>query len=126
MANLETAIPHPLTTLRCHRGAPEHGQIARLIDRWQPQTIVVGRPADDSPPALLDGISRFSAYLKKQFDLPVVATDEAYSSCEAKSILKRQRQNKLRDKIEKADIDKIAACLILESWLHSARRKKNR
>lgn len=118
IADVETGIPHPLTSLPCRKGSPEHKRITRLIEHWQPQTIIVGYPSDDSPPILLDGISRFVTYIKKQFNLPIVTVNEAYSSCEAKSILKQQRQNKLRDKIEKSDIDKIAACLILESWLN--------
>ena len=117
IADLETGIPHPLKTLYCRGGTPEHAQMKELIEQWQPRIIVIGCPCDNSPPVLLDGINRFITYIKKQFNLPVVKADEAYSSIEAKSILKQQRQNHFLNRIEKPHIDKIAACLILESWL---------
>ena len=117
VADLKARIAHPLTTLSCKGGSPNPAKVEQLVARWRPRQIVIGRPAEHSPPALLNGIDRFARRMERQFGLPVSRTDESYSSLEAKERLRRQRRASLRSTIGKDEVDKIAACVILESWL---------
>ena len=116
VSDMETQIVHPLTTIHCPNKQPDYEQIDKLIEQWNPKEVVVGYPSNQSPSQLIDGINRFIKYIA-QLALPVSKMDEAYSSFAAKNLLKQQRQNNLRSKIKKSDVDKTAACFILESWL---------
>lgn len=116
MVNLQASIVHPLDTIHCLKKGLDYQQIDGLIEQWQPDQVVVGYPDKDSPPELLKGINRFIAYMEQR-GLKVSKVNEAYTSFEAKGIIQQQRQQNLRKKTSKGDVDRIAACLILESWV---------
>jgi len=76
-------IEEPVTDRRFAR-------IARLIDEWQPQRLVVGRPGDgavcaDEPglPQSVARCERFARQLQGRFRLPVDLVDERFSTLEA-------------------------------------------
>ena len=67
-------------------------------------------------------VKRFSTRLKSLFQLPVEFVDERYTSVEAESLLREQRRQGIRNKkLKKEDIDAVAAQLIAESWMNTAR-----
>jgi putative Holliday junction resolvase len=103
----------PLTTLRTARDRPDWDGIARLIDTWQPEALVVGLPfdLDDREAELAPQARRFARRLHGRFRLPVHLADERLTSREARR-LTRGRIGPIEE------LDAVAATLILETWLH--------
>ncbi len=104
-----------LVTLNSPDGGPDWANISRLIEEWQPDALVVGLPlyldGNESESSRL--ARRFGNRLAGRYNLPVFTADERLSSSEAEAILAGQ------GRFDKADIDKLAAQLILQSWLEA-------
>ncbi len=113
-----TATATALTTLTARDGQPDWAQIGALLAEWQPDALVVGRPchADGTDSALSEATDRFARRLHGRFGLQVYRMDERLSSQRAEQHLleERRRGGRRRDK---ADIDRIAAQIILQDWL---------
>jgi len=105
----------PLTTLSAVKQQPDWAGIEALIKEWQPDLLIVGLPLhmDGSEQSLTQRAKRFGNQLKGRYNLPVEWMDERLSSHEAESLLREQGKKRS----DKKDIDKIAAALILQSWL---------
>lgn len=113
-----TGGARPLTTLDCPSdGQPDWPAIARLLGEWQPDAVVVGRPehADGTANPVTHGAERFARQLQGRFRLSVHLVDERLSSRAAEERLADQRPGRSRG--SKEAIDRIAACVILETWL---------
>ena len=104
----------PLTTLQNKHDKPDWDAIGKLIEEWQPDILVVGLPLhlDGSQQALTEKAQRFGNQLKGRYNLPVEMVDERLTSHEAEAELAARG-----GKTAKADIDALAAALILQSWL---------
>ncbi len=113
-----TGTATPLTTLSSN-DKPDWHSIEALIQEWQPDTLVVGMPfnMDGSRSDMAEKIDRFCRQLEGRYHLPVAQIDERLSSAEAEHKLKLQRQQGRRKKIDKLEIDRLAAAIQLESWL---------
>ena len=122
-----TASARPLLTLKTSQGAPPWPAIAELISEWRPQQLVVGLPyqADGSANTVTQAALRFAEQLRTRAQLPVATVDERLSSYAAASLL-AERQGKRRKPgrrpgrkpgRDKAAVDRVAAALILETWL---------
>ena len=107
-----------LVTIRATDGKPDWDAISRLIEQWNPDELVVGLPLnmDGTFHDLSYKAQRFGNQLHGRYNLRAHFMDERLSSLEAEHQLKNLQQKKSR-KIQKTDIDKIAAKVILESWL---------
>jgi putative Holliday junction resolvase len=97
--------------------------IAALIQAWQPDRLVVGRPLDEdgTPTETTRLAERFANQLRGRFGLTVEQVDERFSSREAQAIIADQRQSRQvrRGPIED---DALAAAVILEQFLDARRR----
>lgn len=115
-----TATARPLTTLATQGQQPDWGSITRLIDEWQPDLLIVGVPhhADGSPNAVTQIARRFCRQLEGRYRLPVETIDERLSSREARGYIAQLSELERRQRQNKAAIDRVAAALILESWLN--------
>ena len=104
----------PLTTLHCVNENPDWLAIGKLIQEWNPDKLVVGLPLhlDGTSQTLTDKAQRFGNQLKGRYNLPVEMMDERLTSHEAETRLVTRK-----GKPVKADIDALAAALILQSWL---------
>ena len=104
----------PLTTLPSQNDKPDWDAISKLIAEWQPDRLGVGLPLhlDGSVQPLTQKAQRFGNQLKGRYNLPVEMVDERLSSHEAEAELAARG-----GKVAKADIDALAAALILQSWL---------
>ena len=104
----------PLTTLHSQNNKPDWDAISKLITEWQPDRLVVGLPLhlDGSVQALTESVQRFGNQLKGRYNLPVEMVDERLTSHEAETELAARG-----GETAKADIDALAAALILQSWL---------
>ena len=80
--------------------------MARHIETWQPQALVVGVPyhPDGAEHDNTRFARRFARELRHRFGLPVFEVDERYSTTEA---LSQGAQ----------DADAASACIILEQFL---------
>jgi putative Holliday junction resolvase len=90
--------------------------LCEVIDREKPQRIVVGLPLDprDEETAMSHEIRGFAATLEKACSLPVEFVDESLTSRRAYDIIRVRRKKHRR---AKENIDRIAACLILEAFV---------
>ena len=93
--------------------------VNRLVERYAVGEIVVGHPillaGREGPSA--ERARVFADELRDRIGVPVTLWDERFSSEEAKSVLKGQRA-------DKKTVDKLAAIIILQSYLDYRRRSR--
>jgi putative holliday junction resolvase len=109
----------PLAGIPNTDAGPRWDLIDSMIREWQPALMVVGLPynADGSESAMSLAARNFADALAQRYTLAVRLVDERYSSLEAETRLKSEREAGLRKrKVGKADVDAAAACVILERW----------
>ncbi len=113
-----TGSASPVGTIRNTDDGIDDAAIDRLIGEWSPDQLIVGLPLhpDGKPSDMTEEALAFAEALER-YGLPVVTTDERYSSVEATEILKRSRAAGHRRRISKTDIDAAAAVLIAERFL---------
>jgi putative Holliday junction resolvase len=113
-----TGTVTPLETLLAKNHKPDWQGISRLIEEWQPDLCVVGLPLteDGEEQDASQAARRFANQLNGRYQLPVELVDERYSTREAQSVMQSSPMKK-KDRQNKTNIDKIAAQLILQSWL---------
>jgi putative holliday junction resolvase len=93
--------------------------IDKLVAELQPAQFVVGLPLnmDGTPTALTAATRAFAEELRKRCGKPVALIDERLSSREAEAALRDARAAGLkRGRTTHADVDKIAARILLERW----------
>lgn len=112
-----TCSASPLPTLDAKQGVPDWLLINKLIKQWNAQALIVGVPTciDGSALYTTAAAKNFAKKLKKHTGLPVHLVDERLSTVEAREHLFAQGGYR---KIKKTEVDGIAACIILEQWLH--------
>ncbi len=105
--NTLTRQATPLTTLAVE-GDARFAAIARLLDAWKPEALVVGVPfhPDGAAHETTARARRFARQLHGRFGLPVHEVDERYTTTEAASR-------------GAPDLDAGAAAIILEQFLAS-------
>jgi putative Holliday junction resolvase len=110
----------PVDAVRCGDGGPDWTAIDQLLRRYAPRLLVVGSPynADATPGTLSRAADEFASALATRHQLPVARVDESFSSVEASAELKARRQSGARrHRVQRGDIDSLAAAIILERWL---------
>jgi putative Holliday junction resolvase len=107
--NTVTRTATPITTVAA-QGVARFAAIARLVDEWRPDALVVGIPRhpDGAPHENTERAERFARQLQGRFSLPVHRVDERYSTVEAQSL-------------GAADVDAAAAAVILEQFMREQR-----
>jgi putative holliday junction resolvase len=103
----ELRTAHPLPAVS------DFSQIQKLVDEWQPASLVVGLPtsAAGAPHRMTRQAEDFARRLERSFKLPVARVDERFTSVEA--------ERKLRG-LKKKAVDSVAAQLILEQYFDEA------
>lgn len=115
-----TRTSQALCTLNNTSSGPDWAAITGLIEEWQPDLLVVGQPhnmEDDRPHTLAEAVQNFGDQLQQRYNLPVAWVDERLSSLEAEAQLANSGKSR-RDRRDKASIDKLAAAIILQTWLN--------
>lgn len=102
----------PLTTLAAKDGIPDWQTLNTLIEKWQPNVLVVGIPynLDNSVQEITWCARKFMHRLHSRFHLPTYPIDERLTTKAAQLEL-------LQRKKSKHGIDSVAASLILQAWL---------
>jgi len=145
VGNTLTKSAEPLETIQNTSDDELLARLSHLIKEWQPKQLVMGMPYNpQAKPApeqevekdvqkkatpsksskqhrqLVRKIRSFAIRLGEAVELPVEFIDESFSSAEASQQLKYNRQKgERKHAVKKEDIDKAAACIILERWLNS-------
>ena len=121
VGSIEFGTANPLTTIQTAKVQILWEEIDKIITEWNPDTLIVGRVEHQTQndDLIKDKIDHFCKTLKSRYHLPVEAIDESYSSATAYEILKDMRSKGERKKINKTDIDKASAAIIVNSWLSS-------
>jgi putative Holliday junction resolvase len=115
-----TGSASPLTTVARSDSGPDWAAIDHEIRALKPDRLVVGRPynSDGTPGAFAAATDAFAAELVARHGLPVLRVDEQHSSREASAELKARRASgQRRRRVQKEDIDSVAAAIILGRWL---------
>ena len=88
--------------------------IARIIEEWQPQRLIVGLPLNMKGEAqeMSAAAERFARRLEGRFGIAASMVDERLTTREAYTIAIDNGNRK-----SKRQIDSLAAALITESWL---------
>ncbi len=91
-----------------------------IVAREGAEEAVVGLPlgADDGETAMSGEIRSFAARLQRMIHIPVHFVDESLTSKRANDIIRNRRKKHRR---AKENIDRIAACLILEAYQREIR-----
>lgn len=116
-----TAQAHSVVSRR--RPETDFEEIARLADELGVERIVVGLPRNlngtEGPSAARS--REFSSSLTRKVQIPVELYDERLTTVEAENILLESDMSRRK---RRAVIDKVAAALILEGYLHRREREK--
>jgi putative Holliday junction resolvase len=122
-----TATAQALTTLHNIQQKPDWTAIEKLINEWQPDALIIGVPyhLDGTEQDMTDAARKFGRQLHGRFQLPVFEMDERLSSREAEAEISRQRAAGQRKKSRKGDVDKMAAQIILQSWIQQQEHLKH-
>ncbi len=110
-----------LTTLAAREGIPDWAAIAALLAEWEPAVLLVGEPLtlDGEEQPMTAAARRFGRRLHGRFGLPVTMVDERLTTRAAHAELGERGQADH----DYEDLDRVAARLILETWLHDAARE---
>lgn len=107
-----------LDTIQRKNKRQDFAQLARLLGQYEVAEIVVGYPLRLSGTEGIQSgkMKAFAEELKNKFGLPVHLWDERLTSTQANRVL---READLSIKKRSEAVDRIAAVLILQSWMEA-------
>lgn len=113
-----------LTTIVRKNRESDMEVLSSLVKEWKIDAIVIGYPRriDGSEGIQCEKVNRFAARLENRFHLPVIRWDETFSTKEAEDILRNARPK--NSKKNKLAVDRVAAGIILQSYLDACSREK--
>lgn len=105
--------------LDVHAAGPDWARLDRWVQEWRPDGLVVGDPAtlDGGDQPARDRARGFARELGRRYRLPVQQVDERQSSIEAAQRFAAGRAAGARKRHQAAQLDALAAVVILERWL---------
>lgn len=113
-------IATPLTTVEARQKKDWLEKVSGLVESEEASEIVVGFPLNQHGEEGVDAkkIREYIAVLRERFTLPVIEWDERFTTVQAERALltfdvSRQKRKQV--------IDKVAAAIILQSYLDSLR-----
>ncbi|WP_281178366.1 Holliday junction resolvase RuvX [Candidatus Desulfofervidus auxilii] len=115
-------IAQPLTVIKRKNDAQALQEIKKIIKQQKVKKIVVGMPYDAQGKIGTMGkkVMAFAEKLKAIIDVPLIFWDESFTTTEAETVLlKADLSRRHRKKV----VDKLAAALILESFLKAIHEK---
>ncbi|MGE0315645.1 MAG: Holliday junction resolvase RuvX [Lautropia sp.] len=123
IGNTLTGRARPLSIVKVAGVDRTFAEIEALLGQWKPDLLVVGRPLrpdGSSQPATL-AAEKFARRLEGRFRLTVHLVDERYSTLEARSRMREDRDaNRLQARIQDGD-DSYAAAVVLDQFLATGR-----
>ena len=112
-----------LPTLQRRNRRYDHSELRKLVREYQVSEIVVGNPLRMSGESgtQAEKMAAFADQIQQELSLPVHLWDERLSTAEAHRLLD---ETGIRDARRKEVIDKMAAVLILQSFLDARAARK--
>lgn len=119
VGNTVTGSAREVGVLEVFAGGPDWARLDRWVKDWRPDGLVVGDPIplDGGDQPARQRARGFARDLAKRYSLPVQQVDERQSSIEAAQRFARGRAAGARKRSEAANLDALAAVVILERWL---------
>lgn len=119
--NRITGSARPLPALLSHQGEPDWPRIDTLLAEWKPEALVVGLPLtlDGGEQTITRAARAFADAIGQRSGLPVHLVDERHTSQEAARRFAAQRASGSARRRDAANLDSLAAVIILESWLRA-------
>lgn len=113
LASYQTKLPHPLVTLSNDDDLVK--KLLQIIKENNVDKIIVGLPRslDGNSTAQTETIKKMASKLDSALKVAIQFQDEALSSVRAKEDIERLRGQSYH----KEEVDKLAACYILEDYL---------
>ncbi|MCU1256131.1 MAG: Holliday junction resolvase YqgF [Candidatus Angelobacter sp.] len=107
-----------IETLQRKNNRADFGRLERIIREYGIKEIVLGNPLRMSGQegAQSQKVAEFAEELRKRFHLPVHLWDERLTSAEANRLL---RENEVSTRRRVQAVDRMAAVLILQSFMQS-------
>jgi len=104
-----------LTTIDRQKKPDAIGALLNLIEQEKPSALVFGLPLDinDADTVMSKEVREFAEKLRASSNLHVHFVDESLSSKRAADLMRFRKKKERRNK---AAIDRLAACLILQSF----------
>lgn len=109
----------PLPILMVNAGEPDWSRVDALLAEWKPDALIVGLPLTlgGGEQKITQAARGFAVKLGDRSGLPVHLVDERHTSQEAARQFASQRKAGAARRRDAANIDSLAAAVILESWL---------
>ena len=121
VGNRVTGTESPLAVLAARDGQPSWDQVAKLLEEWRPDLLLVGLPLnmDDSESELSRRARKFANRLQGRFGIPLEMVDERLTSREAK-----EQAGDLGHggDYRRQPLDGHAAGLLIRQWLENVSR----
>ncbi|MEL4250681.1 Holliday junction resolvase RuvX [Shewanella xiamenensis] len=113
-----TSSAAPLLSLKAVDGIPNWDEIAKLIQEWQPDLVVVGLPLnmDGTEQEMTHRARKFANRLNAKFGVKIVTQDERLTTTDAKARLFELGGFKA---LTKGQVDAVSAVLIVESYFEN-------
>jgi putative Holliday junction resolvase len=107
-----------IETLQRKNNRADFGRLERIIREYEVKEIVLGYPLRMSGQEGKQSqkVAEFAEELRKRFELPVHLWDERLTSAEANRLL---RENEVSTRRRVQAVDRMAAVLILQSFMQS-------
>lgn len=116
------AFPHIVVSAKSDQEMAE--SVAKEIQSLAPVLVVAGMPLDHNgtPGLQAKRVESLIGRLRSLLEVGIVTQDERFSTAEANRVA---RQMNARGKKRKGKVDKIAATLILQTWLDRQASQRN-
>lgn len=111
-ANTIAKLPEPLVTVIVD--GTEIGEIAKLLEEYRAEVLVVGMPRNMSGETTeqSEKVRAFSDRMAKSISQPIVFVDESVTTKRAEELL-----SQFAKRSSTADVDQMSAVVILEEYL---------
>jgi putative Holliday junction resolvase len=119
VGDTESKIVSPLKTIKNSGYENNCNSIKLIVKEWGISRIIIGIPELYKEQEINKKIVNFGKILKKNLNLEVFFYNEDFSSNYAQAELAAQKKAGRKKKINKEEIDRIAAALILQSYFEN-------
>tara|TARA_B100000035_G_scaffold161309_1_gene137438 strand:+ start:116 stop:580 length:465 start_codon:yes stop_codon:yes gene_type:complete len=119
VGNSVSRIASPLKTINNISSETSCEKILNEIKEWSIHKIIIGKPEIYSDQKINKKIDYFGNILKKSLDLDIIFYNEDFTSNSAQASLALQRKAGRKKRVNKEEIDRIAASIILQSYFEN-------
>ena len=115
VGNTLTRTAEPLKIITRENDEQVLNEIGKLIKEWQATELAIGIPRhpDDTAHPMTTACLNFAQQLREKFNLPIIETDERYSS----AVLPTKNKRHPNGDVRSVPQDDAAAAVILQQYL---------